>query len=549
MQIDETRFNSQLSSSAPPTLPHVTRLVSHTYQRPYQIHYGASSNISLLNHLYQSFNPLFGGDFLLRRLNYFSESLGQDGAEIVETNVTSDVSNKMIVPTNQLPFSIASEILEHFVAVHRLLIPIQSPEVVRSDLRAFYGLEPSSELSNIRRRALILVLAIASLTTIHHSFADILISQFNESTTPADDNLTTMDFQLVCTEIRRRGQGQIRKWRNKEILLGFFTISKISIHLCHVFNDIQSWICVHLGRPSSFTAVDLIVPPPKDPFLSAVVRLSDIMRKCSNEIYIPTKGSLLPMWTSAVSIMSELHEYEDKILATLGFGLHYRSELGDRDAQQTILTTLYLHTIILVFRPFVIFSGKLKSQQTSSDLSDEKPRSNPPWLEKACSYALGATRRLIDYICLAMSSNQVVKVWRYVARMKLIKSRFDDFFFHIEYALQSQNCCAVLSYEILHDYKKASSNIPFIAKSIDCLSQMRPGDSIQRIITSFENLLCGIQSDIESNDRRLNEELFVNMHVTDTANNAPPNMHGPFPWTQMREDIEGLEEVMHHIIS
>jgi hypothetical protein len=63
------------------------------------------------------------------------------------------------------------------------------------------------------------------------------------------------------------------------------------------------------------------------------------MAKCSNEIYIPIKGSLLPMWKSAVSLISELHKYEDKVIATLGFGLHHRSQLGVLDARQTILTT------------------------------------------------------------------------------------------------------------------------------------------------------------------------------------------------------------------
>jgi hypothetical protein len=63
------------------------------------------------------------------------------------------------------------------------------------------------------------------------------------------------------------------------------------------------------------------------------------MAKCSNEIYIPTKGSLLPMWKSSVSLMSDLHKYEDEVIATLGFGLHHRSQLGELDAQQTILTT------------------------------------------------------------------------------------------------------------------------------------------------------------------------------------------------------------------
>jgi hypothetical protein len=198
MRIEGKRSDLKSSGSAASALPQITRLFSRSSQRPYQIHYGASSNISLLNYLYQSFNPLFGGDFLLRRLNNFSESLGHDGAESIETDITSEIPLKAILPADELPYSIATEILEHFLAIHRLLIPVQSPEVLRFDLRAFYDLEHGFELSRIRRRALILVLATASLTTRHHSLADILFSQFNQTTILADDNLTIISIEIDC---------------------------------------------------------------------------------------------------------------------------------------------------------------------------------------------------------------------------------------------------------------------------------------------------------------------------------------------------------------
>lgn len=63
------------------------------------------------------------------------------------------------------------------------------------------------------------------------------------------------------------------------------------------------------------------------------------MSKCTNEIYIPIKGSLLPMWESAMSIFSELQTHEEQIVETLGFGLYHRFRSGTLDVRQTILTT------------------------------------------------------------------------------------------------------------------------------------------------------------------------------------------------------------------
>lgn len=104
-------------------------------------------------------------------------------------------------------------------------------------------------------------------------------------------------------------------------------------------NHENSWLCVHLGRPSSFTGVRIATPSPEEPFFLARVRLSELMNRCFNEIYIPTSGSLLPMWRTAESLICELHNYEDNVIATLGFGLHHSSQLCELDVQQTILTT------------------------------------------------------------------------------------------------------------------------------------------------------------------------------------------------------------------
>lgn len=165
---------------------------------PYQLHYGASSNISLVNHLYQSFNPLFGGDFLIRRLHNFSESLGESNTEMNDLAAISEMCQKTIFLADEVAPALAEEILEHFLAVHQLLIPVQTPRAMRNDLRSLYDIESIPALSNVRRRAMLLVLATSSLTTRHHKLADIFIYHFNESSSPADDNLTTWSIEIDC---------------------------------------------------------------------------------------------------------------------------------------------------------------------------------------------------------------------------------------------------------------------------------------------------------------------------------------------------------------
>lgn len=171
---------------------------SQSSNRIYQIHYGASSNISFLNHLYRSFDSLLGGTRPIRLLNDFSKTLGQVGAENPDSTMALKTCNKAVLLGDELSLSLAIELLEHFLALHQVLIPVLCPQALKSDLCAFYDLGSCYELSNFRRRTLLLVLATASLTTKHHKVVDGLISQFYDLTGPSDDNLTMESIEVDC---------------------------------------------------------------------------------------------------------------------------------------------------------------------------------------------------------------------------------------------------------------------------------------------------------------------------------------------------------------
>lgn len=189
-------LDPSLAPTRPPRMIEHTSL--HSSGRMYQLHYGASSNISFLNHLHRSFNSLSGGNSSIRLLNNYSETLGQDGIENFEIVMAPEACKQSISTGDELPLSLSIEILEHFLEVHQILIPFLCPQALRGDLRTFYDPDSSCTISNCRRRTLLLVLATAALTTKHHKVVDGLISQFNKLNTPSDDNLTLESIGVDC---------------------------------------------------------------------------------------------------------------------------------------------------------------------------------------------------------------------------------------------------------------------------------------------------------------------------------------------------------------
>jgi hypothetical protein len=205
-----------------------------------------------------------------------------------------------------------------------------------------------------------------------------------------------------------------------------------------------------------------------------------------------------------------------------------------------------------MFRPFFIFGGKLKAQQVLSEYSHDGSPINPPWLDEACDYALDATKRLINYIFLAMSSNQTVKVCNLEFPEGYMEDKFNRFYLHQDMRYNHvflENCCAILSYDILHDPNKMSANVPLITKSLLCLSQMRPGDSIQRIISSFQNLLAWINKGNSWSDTGSTEWLSLNDFNRSHGDCASPIIHDPTTGHHRREIIELLDNAVRHVLS
>lgn len=76
---------------------------------------------------------------------------------------------------------------------------------------------------------------------------------------------------------------------------------------------------------------------------------------------------------------------------------------------------VYYHTLLLTFRPFLIFRGHWKRDMKASfhppgDGTSNRPTEMPSWLNEACKHALTAARQTIHHLCDASRTNDYVKV-------------------------------------------------------------------------------------------------------------------------------------------
>lgn len=100
-----------------------------------------------------------------------------------------------------------------------------------------------------------------------------------------------------------------------------------------------SWVCFHLGRPSSLSLQDVNITCPADPFLRVLLHLGKAVTRSADEIYGQRHDSLLQMWKIARSITNDLREYDALMHQALGFGLEKPPQPGAIGVRQTILTT------------------------------------------------------------------------------------------------------------------------------------------------------------------------------------------------------------------
>ncbi|KAJ5618781.1 hypothetical protein N7510_002765 [Penicillium lagena] len=213
----------------------------------------------------------------------------------------------------------------------------------------------------------------------------------------------------------------------------------------------------------------------QDPFIRLLVHLSQTISKSADQIYGQRHESLLHMWKVARSIAEDLRSHETRLEQTLGFGLCTAIQTGSLGVRQTIFTTLYYHTLLLTFRPFLIFRGRWQrdmkmSQHQSTDSGTNRPTETPSWLNEACTHALTAAQRTIHHLCEASHVNDLVR-----------QERYHGYFMG--------SACFTLIYNFLHDPNSASVHLPWVYAALQNLSTMRAGDPIASTISAIQTVL------------------------------------------------------------
>ncbi|KKK23501.1 hypothetical protein P175DRAFT_0533402 [Aspergillus ochraceoroseus IBT 24754] len=389
-----------------------------------------------------------------------------------------------------LPYELANNFLQRFLCTIYFLVPFWSTETFQQRLEQFYSPKSTNRTDKWSNCILLMALAIGALGTEHDSWADILYERVRAACDSTFED-THAHFQ---NEHGRPNSSflHLGTAARKAISAG---LHKESPHESSETSDdayerrvtfwflyfYENWICFHLGRPSSLSRRDVGIAPPQEPFILALIHLCKSISRSADELYGQHHDSLLAMWRIAKSIWDDLRCFDSKMQTALGFGLDKSAQPGSIGVRQTMLITLYYHTILLTFRPFLIFRGRWNHDirvSSQATLKNGTKREIPLWLNEACGYALSAACRTIHFLGECFVVNELAKELRYHA-----------------YFLSS-SCFAVI-FDLLHGQNLAPTHLPWIHAAVQALSCMREREALESSMIAIQTVLRKIDPSYE----------------------------------------------------
>ncbi|EMT68155.1 hypothetical protein FOC4_g10012565 [Fusarium odoratissimum] len=201
----------------------------------------------------------------------------------------------------------------------------------------------------------------------------------------------------------------------------------------------ETWQCFVLGRPSSLPDPGSIIPLPKgQKLLKSLVTLS--------------------LWNAAIEIRRELHQFAEQQLKDMKFGLVGDPSTGELGVCQAMVSTMYHHTLLLTFRPFLILRAKLNHDRAAAT-SAENLQMPPPWLDSACEYCLEAARNSVGFLTGSCATNILCQP----------ANRNQDIKYH---GFFMEGACYALAFDMLQEKKTAHRNLPWIHSGLRCLRSM-----------------------------------------------------------------------------
>ncbi|KAJ5646168.1 hypothetical protein N7490_002540 [Penicillium lividum] len=206
-------------------------------------------------------------------------------------------------------------------------------------------------------------------------------------------------------------------------------------------------ICYCLGRPNSISEEDITIQLPNDEFITTMAKLTKIIRKSARVVYGSQERRLVNIWKASQVIQGDLTEFEASLPQRLKFTAQNGSLLCCQSVAHFFLGSVYYHTVLLQFRPLLIFHTSRRRNGDSTD--------NPAWLEGACMGAVEAARNLIRFISIAYLAMPITKDLRHNG-------------FYIDAA------CFVLVLNMLGADEPDPEDLDLVRYGLNCLSQMLP---------------------------------------------------------------------------
>lgn len=172
--------------------------------------------------------------------------------------------------------------------------------------------------------------------------------------------------------------------------------------------------------------------PAEEKFILALVRLARLVSKCAARIYNQHHESLLHMWNAATELRHELQAYAEEQLFDVHLDIQGEPGTGECGFCKTIiasstsrnlnsslqlssktnesLSLVYHHVQLLMFRPFLVLRGKLRTPAPQVGAESCDKLRELTWLDTACEYCVEPARQIIKYINKSCEINHLCKV-------------------------------------------------------------------------------------------------------------------------------------------
>ncbi|KAJ0413410.1 hypothetical protein BJY00DRAFT_322040 [Aspergillus carlsbadensis] len=487
---------------------------------PLQLFYGPSSNFSLLLQIHHHTNTLTESSATtssqateaLLRFQYDKLFFGKHSG-LTEPLASPASSHSQSWNQGMLDYSIWDcnsvpallpphlpfEFLDRVLAVDYPFLPFLDGSHLRRITQLM--LEASQHDLSLQDHAIVIaMLALGATFTEHCQWAEILfsrargISELLNEAFQLQVGRPNSAYLLAGTAHRKA----IAVGLHKELPSQIRSLSPFQVEQRRLtfwaLDTFESMICYALGRPICTLSEDVItIPQPRNPFLIYMATLTRIIAKCAKLIYYQTNKPIEALWSASRRLKCELDQFQRNLPVQLAIKRD-GDDLSCESVSHFLLTNVYYHTVILLFRPFIIFRARQQKRgaespsQNTTTTGSECLDDDMPWLLEACRYAAEAARSLLRFIVASYDSCPVTKDLRHNA-------------FYIDSA------CFLLALNILGNGSHISEDALLIYSGLNCLSQMLPSRwaALSNSSSAIKEILSLINKEIEDSPMARND--------------------------------------------